>query len=139
MKFLLLSFSLSHYSLLILCLTSSLLTSYFSEPQTNHYFTLTMVRRRRVTHLTQPTNVHGGKRRSQQLAQTSPSETLSEMNCEEVPLEPESSMISEGAPTLPQTGPPTSASTQELVGEPERQIPELNPTGDNTHKHDVAC
>ena len=60
------------------------------------------------------------------------------MNCEEVPLEPEGSTTSIGALTLPQTGPPTSTSTPELVGEPESQFPELNSTGDKTHEHNVV-
>ena len=97
-----------------------------------------MVRRHRLVCLTQPTNVPSGTRRSQWLAQTSPLETLSETNHEEVPLVPEGSMTSEGAPTSPQTGPPTSASTQEVVGEPESQSPNPNPTEDDTHKHNVA-
>jgi len=90
-----------------------------------------MFRRCRVTHLTQPQNGQTGMRRSWRLAQTSPSETLSEMNCKEVLIELEGSMNSVEAPMTFQTGPPTSVSTHGLVVRPGSQSPEVNPNEDS--------
>jgi len=68
----------------------------------------------------------------------SPSETLSETNCEEGPLEPESSMTSVEALITLQTGPPTSISAQGLEVGPESQSPKENPNEDDMYEHDVV-